>query len=300
MKLGVAIPTYDLESGRPLPLREVAEYARRAEALGFASAWVMDHHWLERDGARIGAHDPMVTMGYVAAVTSTITLGALVLANGYRPINQLSRESAALADALPGRFILGLGCGTREVEHTAFGLPFDHRVSRLESTLRALPDLLAGRRVTWQDEFVHLSDASTLVTQPAPPIWIAAFGPRMLGLTATYASGWNTAWHGPDTSIFRSQLETFRAAVVAAGRKPSDVEVSVGFLVLPGDRAGSGMAGDRADRMLVGAPERIAETLAAYAAAGATHGILNFSPSPFGRLDASLLDWAPKILQRVV
>ena len=58
MKVGVALPTYDLESGRPLSLREVADFARRSEALGFHSAWVMDHHWLVRDGKRIGRTTP--------------------------------------------------------------------------------------------------------------------------------------------------------------------------------------------------------------------------------------------------
>lgn len=313
MKLGVAIPTYDLESGRPLSLREVAEYARRAEALGFHSAWVMDHHWLERDGVRVGAHDPNITLAYVAAVTSSITLGVLVLANGFRPLNQLSRETAALADALPGRFILGLGCGSQPGEHEAFDLPFERRVGRLESTLKVLPQLLGGQHVTYRDDFVHLGDASTLTTEPAPPIWIAGFGPRMMRLTATSASGWITAWHGPDPAGFRSQLEAFQKQLAETGRSSSEVEVCAGFLALPGEGTELEVAVDRADRllprtgpagrpaparerMLVGAPEEIADALRVYAAAGATHGILNLSPSPFGRLEPSLLEGAARIV----
>ena len=50
------------------------------------------------------------------------------------------------------------------------------------------------------------------------------------------------------------------------------------------------------ERMLVGAPEEIADALRVYAAAGATHGILNLSPSPFGRLEPSLLEGAARIV----
>jgi alkanesulfonate monooxygenase SsuD/methylene tetrahydromethanopterin reductase-like flavin-dependent oxidoreductase (luciferase family) len=174
---------------------------------------------------------------------------------------------------------------------------------------------MAGRRVTHQDAFLHLTDASTLVTEPPPPIWIAGFGPRMMKLTATYASGWNTAWHGPDTSVFQSQLQMFREQLAAADKSPSDVDVSVGFLVLPGEGSELEMAADRADRlrprdstatrawqarerMLVGSAEKIVGALGAYSAIGATHGILNLSPTPFSLFDASLLERAAKILER--
>ncbi|HEX4214213.1 MAG TPA: LLM class flavin-dependent oxidoreductase [Candidatus Dormibacteraeota bacterium] len=313
MRVGVAIPTYDLETGRPLPLRQVAEQAQRAEALGFHSAWVMDHLWLERDGVRVGAHEPNVTLGYIAALTSTITLGVLVLGNAFRPLSQLARETAALADALPGRFVLGLGCGSQPAEHRAFGLPFERRVGRLESTLRALPPLLRGERLDRRDDFIDLDDASILTTRPAPPIWVAGFGPRMLRITAAHADGWNSAWHGPDHSTFASQLAVVRRELAAAGRTEGAFEVTAGLAMLPLEGEALERAAARADglrprtagpswpspareRMITGGPEQLAEAVRRYEAIGATHVILNLSPSPFGLLDPALPERAAAML----
>lgn len=299
MKIGVTLGTYDLESGRTFSLDEVAEQAVRAEALGYDSAWVMDHHWLTFGDRRVGAHDPLITLGYLAARTRSLTLGVLVLGNSFRAVDQLARETAALADALPGRFVLGLGCGAQPLEHEAFDLPYERRVSRLETTLEALRPLLRAERVTLdRPPHLRLRDASTLVTETPPPIWIAGTGPRMLRLTARHADGWNGAWYGPDTSRFEQQLARVRQALREAGRGPDDLTISAGFLAIP--EGGQPLAREEArierlqppgadaswplpvrDRMLTGDAPALAAGLRRYRDLGVDHAILNFAPRPF-------------------
>src|SRR5207302_1423412 len=152
-------------------------------------------------------HDPMLCLAQVAAVTTRITLGSLVLGHAFRHVGQLAREASALADMSGGRFVLGLGAGWHQPEFKAFGLPFDHRVSRLEEAVEPLRQLLRRERMTVNGKWLSLSDASVAVTSPAPPVWIAAEGPRMLALAAR-ADGWNHAyWSGADTTRFKVALD---------------------------------------------------------------------------------------------
>jgi alkanesulfonate monooxygenase SsuD/methylene tetrahydromethanopterin reductase-like flavin-dependent oxidoreductase (luciferase family) len=261
VEIGLALGTVDARSGRPLPLADVAEQAAEAEQLGYSSAWVMDHLFVERDGVRGGAHDPFVTLGHLAGRTSRITLGVLVAAAPFRHPGQLAREAAAVADAAPGRFVLGLGSGWHEPEFTAFDLPFQRKVARLEEYLQLVKRLLAGERVSAAGGFYNMRDASLLITAPAPPVWLAAFGPRMLALTARHADGWNVAWLGADPERFMGLKGALDAA---RGNRP--MTISVGVQVEPG--------------------QDVKRMLAAYERAGAEHVILNFGARPFLSYDA--------------
>ncbi|MGH7903064.1 MAG: LLM class flavin-dependent oxidoreductase [Candidatus Dormibacteraceae bacterium] len=311
MNVGVALEEFDLASGRTTTLSELAAQALRAESLGYSSAWVMDHFWIQGAAGRRGAHEPLVTLAYLAARTSRIKLGTLVLCNSLRHPGQLAREGAALADAAPGRIILGLGAGWHAPEYEAFGVPFDHRVSRLEETLLALPSLLAGQSVDLVGEHLRLTGAEVLTSAPAPPLWVAAAGPRSIGLAARYADGWNLAWLGPEPSPFAGSLSRLREETARARRPPGAVTASVGLLAFPIEgeereavlsRAASLPRGRwdpaRADEQaVIGPPARLAEVLRAYREAGAEHVILSFAPSPFGGFDGAYVERAAPALE---
>jgi FMNH2-dependent dimethyl sulfone monooxygenase len=213
---------FDLETGRPMRLSDLAEFAQHAEALGYDSVWAMDHFWLENVGRRTGGHEPMLALAYVAARTERITLGTLVICNSFRNPGQLARETAALTDGAEDRLILGMGCGWEESEHDAFGFSFTHRVDRLEETLTVLPALLRGQSRDYEGSHVQLHGANVLTSASAPPVWVAAFGPRLLRLTARFGDGWNSSWHGPDTTRFARELAALRAELQTAGRDPRD------------------------------------------------------------------------------
>jgi alkanesulfonate monooxygenase SsuD/methylene tetrahydromethanopterin reductase-like flavin-dependent oxidoreductase (luciferase family) len=268
MQIGVALGTVDAASGHPVRLAEVAAQAVEAERLGYSSAWVMDHLFLVRDGDRAGAHDPFVTLAYLAACTSRITIGVLVAAAPFRHPGQLARESAAVADAAPGRFILGLGAGWHEPEFTAFDLPFDRRVARLDEYLRIVKALLTAGEFSGAGDFYRLREAVTLSTAPPPPIWVAAFKPRMQSLTARLADGWNAAWLPPDTGRFR-ELKSVIDDAQSRVRRERPLTISAGIQVE--------------------AATDIAAALANYESAGAEHVILNFGPRPFVSFDAEAL-----------
>src|SRR5438128_11241208 len=148
---------YDYRTYRPKTLSELADQARRAEAIGFDSVWLMDHVFIQRALGRVQTHDPMLSLAHVAAATFRIAVGSLVLSYAFRHVVQLAREASALADSSSGRFILGLGTGWHRPEFDALGLPFDHRVGRLESAVAPLQRLLGGGRVAGESRWVRLA-----------------------------------------------------------------------------------------------------------------------------------------------
>ncbi len=295
MKLGIALPAYDLEMRHPLTVRELAEAAQAAEAAGFDSAWVMDHYFMTRGPHRVSGQEPLIALAHIAALTTDIELGVMVACNTFRSPMQLAREAATLSDASDGRFLLGLGCGSQEPEHKAFGIPFDHRVTRLRETMAILPSLMNGESVDYAGGGVHVTGGRIVATRPAPPIYLAAFGPKMMELAAGTGSGWITAWHGRDTGAFERQLEDYGSALANANRSRSDVNVIAGVLAFPLDgesrdasmkeaeRVSEGFAEPVDKRAVVGSASEIADTVRTYWNLGADTVVLSLAPAHFGR-----------------
>jgi alkanesulfonate monooxygenase SsuD/methylene tetrahydromethanopterin reductase-like flavin-dependent oxidoreductase (luciferase family) len=287
---------YDYFSKAPKSVADIADQARQAEKAGFDSVWVMDHVFIQRSGGRVLAHDPMVCLAHVAAATRRITVGSLVLSHAFRHVAQLAREAAALADSSGGRLVLGLGTGWHRPEFDALGLPFDHRVSRLEEAVDPLQRLLRGEQVTSGGKWLRLSDASIAVTAAPPPIWIAAEGPRMLALAAR-SNGWNHAyWGAGDTTRFHDALDGLHQAIDSAGRKRADVETSASIACVLNGWQGV-PDGFREPEVAVGSAAQLAGVIHDYAIAGADHVILSLSPDPYAEVDPSALEKSAKILE---
>ena len=279
MKVGVTIPAADLATGRPRSFQEMVADVVSAEALGYDSAWVMDHVLLERDGVRSAAGpEPLTLLGYLAGRTERIGLGTLVLCAPFRPPAQLAREAKTLQQASGGRFLLGVGAGWHQPEFDAFGFPFDHLVGRFEEYLEVLTRLLGDGPADFEGSYQVLRKGE-IFGGPAPRAWVAGSGPRMLRLTGRLAGGWNSAWHGPDPALFGSRLAAVEAALTAAARQRSELEASAGLFVLPG------AAQDPQGEVIGGSPELIVNVLQDYQAAGCDHAILNFAPRPFRQVD---------------
>jgi alkanesulfonate monooxygenase SsuD/methylene tetrahydromethanopterin reductase-like flavin-dependent oxidoreductase (luciferase family) len=188
---------------------------------------------------------------------------------------------AATADEVSrGRLILGLGAGWHDAEYDAFGFPKDHRVDRFEEALGIVVPLLRGETVTFDGEYFTTRDA---VLEPPPsrdiPVLVAAFGPRMLRLTARHADAWNTAWFGVPDEYLRGRLDALDAALAAEGRDPATLERTVGIEVrdpsLPAEPADEEHGEDHAFN---GSVDELAEAIAAYDELGIGHLIVVLQP----------------------
>jgi len=190
-RAGYAPPVTDASGGLPglhlgaTPWREdaagpraLAEQAERAEALGFASFWLPEHHF---SGAS-AIPSPLLSLAAVAARTRRLRLGTTSYLLPVRHPVHVAEEVAVLDRLSGGRVILGVGRGFRSAVFAAFGVPAAEKRDRFEAALAVCRDAWAGKPVAWDAD---ASGARTPVVvsprpvqEPHPPVWVAAFGPK--------------------------------------------------------------------------------------------------------------------------
>ena len=276
MRVGIQLPEVEREVRWP----EYLAMAQAAEAAGFDSIWLGDH-LLYRDegGSERGPWDAWTLLAALAAGTQHAQLGPLVACTAFHPPGLIARMAAALAEVSGGRFVLGLGAGWNEDEFRAFGLPYDHRVSRFEESFTIIRRLLAGERVTLDGRYCQAEDAVLLPAPPElPPLMIGSNGPRMLSIALPHVQAWNTWFEdfGNTPDGFAALNDRISAAAQAAGRSPSQIERSACVYVALEDEADAGRKPEV--QPLEGPVERIASGLREFAEAGADELILVVSP----------------------
>ena len=241
VKVGLALPSFVDDPATPLAM------ARTAEASGVDGVFVYDHLFRRGgDGQRRPALEGVALLGAVAAATSTVTVGALVMRAWLRPAESSAAAIATAARIAPGRVATALGAGdsqSRE-ENETFGLGFgtaSDRVARLSAAVRAGRD--RGARV-----------------------WVGGTIAAVRDVAATWADGWN-AW-GISVEKFASWTAGLRAV---AAHEPFECSWG-GLVVLDADDA---RAAEKAERLgagagtIVGGPATVAAALRGYASGGA-------------------------------
>lgn len=232
--------------------RMVAE----VDALGFAGLFRSDH-FTNGHPPDIESLETIVSLTYLADHSQRLHFGPLVAPLSFRDPRILARQAASIDDLSGGRFILGLGAGWQEREHTLFGFELGDvatRMARFEEGLRVITQLLrSDEPVTYEGRFFQLRGA-TLLPRPArrggPPILIGGSGPkRTLPLVARYADIWNGVYLSAHD--FRETSQRLDDLIVAAGRKPADVKRTI--MTPPPD---------------LGAPDELRRQLDEYAAVG--------------------------------
>jgi probable F420-dependent oxidoreductase len=254
--------------------KDVRAVAEAADQSGLDSVWLADH-FLYRDpeGQVYGMHESWTLLTAVAAVTSRVELGNMVLCASFRDPGLTAKMAATLDEVSGGRLILGVGAGWHDPEYEAFGLPTDHRVGRFEEWLEIVARLIRGETVTYNGTYYKVSDANL---DPAPPhripILVAGHRPRMMRLTAQWADLWNTAWYGAPTPQVEERLETLRQATETAGKPPASITATAGIIVRDPDQP---VAEPSPQAITV---QDLPDAIAAYQKLGVEHLII--SPEP--------------------
>ncbi|MGZ5295768.1 MAG: TIGR03560 family F420-dependent LLM class oxidoreductase [Actinomycetota bacterium] len=274
--------------------------ADTAERLGFEALFRSDHYFSARGVDGRGSTDAWVLLAALAARTERIRLGALVSPVTFRLPSVLAKSAATLDEISGGRAEIGMGAGWWAEEHTQFGIPFPPTLERfemLEEQLEIVHRLFTEDRFTFEGRHYTLAEAEFLprsVQRPHPPILIGGtkVGPWMQRLIGAWADEFNTV--GGDPEQVRERFGRARDGIAAAGRDPDALVTSLmtWCFVAPTEdeylakleraRSLDPTAGPfeayRADieaDCIVGTPERAAERLSRYAAAGVQRVMLN-------------------------
>jgi alkanesulfonate monooxygenase SsuD/methylene tetrahydromethanopterin reductase-like flavin-dependent oxidoreductase (luciferase family) len=264
----------------------MADMIRTAEEAGFDSIWFGDHFlYRMRDGTADAPWDAWSLLAAAAAITNHVELGPFVTPVGFYNPAVLAKKAATVDEISGGRLVLGLGAGWNESEFSAYGVPFDHRISRFEEAFTIIRTLLQEGAIDFQGTYYSARDCELVPQSRAggPPIMIGSIGERMLQITLPHVQAWNV-WHS-DTGNSPAGVAALRARVDAVcarvGRDPATVAATMAVLVrMPG--GGGRRQGDGYTRAtpnpLDGSPEVVAAELRAYAAAGASHAQLVLDP----------------------
>lgn len=162
-----------------------AKVAALAERRGLCSAW----------SAEFYDRSATVSLAAMAAATSRITLGsAIMYAFGRTPLLTVA-EARDLDELSGGRFVLGLGTGTRQQVAGWHGLDAGHLAPRLEELVPLLRDLWRQRtgELRHDGRFYHLRLRPVLeVREPARQdleVWVAGVNPRMIEAAGRVGDG---------------------------------------------------------------------------------------------------------------
>ncbi|MCX4750039.1 LLM class F420-dependent oxidoreductase [Kitasatospora sp. NBC_01287] len=255
------------DGARPEVIRAVAS---AAEAAGFARLWVGEHVVLvdepnsrypyAADGtipvpADADWLDPLLTLGFAAAVTSRIGLatGVLLLPE-HNPV--LVAKQAATLDVLSaGRFTLGVGVGWSAEEFAALGVPFARRGPRAAEYLAAMRVLWSDDVASFEGEFVRFEG---IRVNPRPvrgrrlPVVLGGNSDAALRRAAAHGDGWY-GFNLPAAEV-AAHVNALAGYGARLGGGPSAFSVAVALSdgtpeLLPG-LAGAGVT----ELVVVGAP----------------------------------------------
>jgi len=240
MKLGVTLPNFRDD---PEPALAVA---RAGEASGLDGVFGFDHLFRRAgDGALRPALEGLTLLGAVAAETTRIALGPLVARASLRPAATLAAALDTLARIAPGRLVATIGAGDSESreENETFGLRFGTLAERVAA----------------------LAEAVDTATDRGYPVWVGGAS-ASIGAVAARSDGWNR-W-GPRLERFEQEVRAVREMHT---REPFTVSWAGQIVLGPTQRDAEAKAQrlGSAPEATVGDPERVAEVLRAYGAAGA-------------------------------
>ncbi len=197
----------------PLPgvsLADHRELLERAEALGYTDFWT---------GETAGP-DGFTPLALSAAWTERVRLGTGIVGVFQRGPALLAQQTAALADASRGRFVLGIGSSSDRIVEGWNGIPFERPLNRVRETLDFLDGALAGERT---------ATGFKLETPPAHrvPVMLAALRGKMLELAVARAAGAFTNF---------LPLAGLPKVVAQLEDAPADFELLCRFFCIPGER----------------------------------------------------------------
>ena len=236
--VGITLPSF----------RDTAEpaivVARAAEDAGLDAVFSFDHLFRTGKSGLRPAIEGFTMLGAIAAETERIALGPLVARATLRPPATLAHSLDTVQRVSGGRLIAAIGAGDSEsrIENETFGLEFG----------------------TVDDRCAALRDAVTAARGRGYPVWVGGSSARVRAIAAG-SDGWNR-WGGT-AERFAAGVEHVRS--LATG----DCVISWGGLVVVGENDAAAEAKrarlDPPAGAIVGGPERVAEQLAEYVAAGA-------------------------------
>jgi len=184
--------------------------------------------------------EALMTLSYIAAVTSRVTLGTDVLVLPQRQPTLVAKQVSTLDTLSGGRVRLGVGVGWQESEYEALGEDFHTRGARMDEAIAVL-------RACWGDAQVDVSEKHyrlvAMGMEPKPPqgrrlpIWIGGRSEAAYRRVGRLGDGW-LAGGMPDAETTHRALASIRRHAEAAHRDPDAIGLQSMVATPPKDPEG--------------------------------------------------------------
>ena len=200
------------------------DFVVAADRLGAHSVWVPEA-W---------GQDALTPLAFLAARTESIRLGSGIVQVGARSPANLAMAAMSLEVLSGGRFLLGLGTSGPQVMEGWHGVRFSSPLSATRETVEIVRRVAAGEKLEHHGQVYDLplpggrGRALRSMLAPVPvPIYIAALGPKNLGLTGEIADGWiGNAFLPERAEAFLPFLED-GVARSGGGRRLADLDLVI-------------------------------------------------------------------------
>jgi 5,10-methylenetetrahydromethanopterin reductase len=183
-------------------IQDMIEKSIRLEQNGFNSIWLTDV--LFEGGPDLVLPDVIPAMTAIGMSTKRILVGTSVIDALSRHPAKLAAATATIDSLLNGRSIFGIGAG-EIINHEPFGISTYDAFTRLRETVQILQLLWTAdslKPASFQGKYYAVRDAYIKIKpskKPHPPVYLPAFGPKMLAMTGELADGWIPQGHTPET-----------------------------------------------------------------------------------------------------
>ncbi|OBJ36116.1 LLM class F420-dependent oxidoreductase [Mycobacterium colombiense] len=232
----VGLHFIDFLPGDPATLGPTLADAAKAAEQGGATLFTLADHLFQMEQLA-PAENPFlegyISLGFLAAQTTTIDLALLVTGVTYRYPGLLAKAVTTLDVLSQGRSMLGLGAAWYEREHTALGIPYpplSTRFEMLEETLQICRQMWSADDGPYTGTHYQLNE-TICEPQPIrrPPVLIGGDGEKKtLRLVAQYADIWNSMSN--DVGELEHKIEVLNRHCEAVGRDPGEVRKTSGGL----------------------------------------------------------------------
>jgi alkanesulfonate monooxygenase SsuD/methylene tetrahydromethanopterin reductase-like flavin-dependent oxidoreductase (luciferase family) len=214
----------DIDSGAGF--RDFVDYNVEAEALGYHSTFVVEHHFT--GFGQISATLNLLT--WVGARTSTLRLGTAVMTLPWHNPVLLAEQAATLDLLSGGRLDFGIGQGYRHNEFAGFCVPMEEAEARFEESLEVMLKAWTAdapwsyRGKYWQFDEVVVEPPTA--QKPHPPLWMGAGRPASIKKVAAYGYNLLLDQFAPVEQI-GERIALFKSEVQARGRVFDPMSVAV-------------------------------------------------------------------------
>ena len=269
MKFGVMLPHYRQVASSDGIMR----MAREAESMGFHSVWVSEHTVVpddEVDRFGLGYYDPFTVLGYVAAVTQTITLGTSIIILPLRNPLHMAQIAATVDQLSQGRLVLGVGVGSAEQEYRAMGAPWEDRGAVADEVIQVLQHVWTADRPNFEGKYFNFSGINSYpqpVQSPHPPFWVGGGSRRSIRRAAEYGDAWHST--RPSFQLLEEGTPRLHRLAERSGRDPSKIQITARhpMKILDGT--------SKTDWPLFGSESSIIEGISRFADHGVTHLVMD-------------------------